>query len=269
MNKTYFKIIQRRLRYRNPNSILTIPKDFQFSKDELKQAQAYIEHIQTKNINSTCPGESDYPISFYYMKEPPLFLEYLGPPVWLHSKFISVVGSRSIHPITESWMRLNMTEFLNSANIGVVSGGAIGVDQLAHLISLKDNRPTVFVLPSGLEQLYPKNLLEFQKTFTHSQSCFLTEFELNQKIHKSHFYFRNRLIAALGEMMLVTQASLKSGSLLSVHHCLENGRAVIVVPAHPELLGFEGNLKLLKEGAYPVVNKTDLLEFWRAEIFSK
>jgi DNA processing protein len=264
-----FKILQRRLKFRNPNHLLEVPTDFKPTQAEVESAETYLHQLSEKNIRFTNPGEPDYPVAFRSMKEPPLFLEYDGPPLWLRSDFISIVGSRDVSGMTEAWMKSHVSNFITMASVGIVSGGAVGVDQLAHLLAIKAKSPTVFVLPSGLENLYPRSLHLF-KNKNHSENCcFLSEFELDQKIHKSHFYFRNRLIAALSAMTLVTQASLKSGSLLTVHHCLENGRPVLVVPAHPEMLGFAGNAKLIRDGAYPASNSDDLLDFWKAELWSK
>lgn len=266
---TLFKVLQRRLKFRNPNHWLEIPVDVHFSQNELHQAASYLESLYQQNINYTYPGDAQYPFAFYRMKEPPLFLEYQGKPFWTQTAFASVVGSRELSPLTQQWMKTNLPAFIEQMSIGIVSGGARGVDQWAHLQAVKCNQPTVIVLPSGLRELYPANLSDFTKGEVADKVCFLSEFEKDQKIHKSHFYFRNRLIAALGNFTLVTQSSLKSGSLLTVHHCLENGKPVLVVPAHPELIGFDGNLKLLKEGAFPVQNFHDLLDFWNAEFHSK
>jgi DNA processing protein len=231
-----------------------IPQGIHFYEEEPNSARLYLEQLSQQNIDFTYPGDLNYPKAFYAMKEPPLFLEYQGPAIWKHSHFISVVGSRELAGVTELWMKSHLSSFLEESMAGVVSGGARGVDQLAHLLAMKAQRPTVMVLPSGLQQLYPPNLRELAKLGEASHVCLLSEFERDQKIHKSHFYFRNRLIAALGHLTLVTQASLKSGSLLTVHHCLENGKPVSVVPAHPEMIGFDGSLKLLREGAFPVQN---------------
>ena len=69
-------------------------------------------------------------------------------------------------------------------------------------------------------------------------------------------------------MTLIIQAELKSGSLLTVHHALENGRLVLTLPAHPMTIGFTGNIKLLQDGAYLVSSALDLLEIWNGEIMS-
>lgn len=242
-----------------------LPKNFIYSEEEYNSAKEYILNLAGLNINYSHPEKDDYPTEFLKMKEPPLFFEYYGTAIWKQIDFISVVGSREINPVSESWMKQNIKEFLKLKNIGVVSGGARGIDQLSHLIAIKNNIPTIFVLPSGLKQLYPPSLEIFKRDYMNKNICFITEFENDQKIHKSHFYIRNRLIAALGKMTLVVQASLKSGSLLTVHHCLEMGKSVVTIPAHPEMIGFDGNLKLIYEGAYSVRNFEDLHDFWEAE----
>ncbi len=269
MQSLLFKILQRKFKFRNPNHYLQIPPNFIFTKEEYESAQLYLERLQSLNINWTYPGDIHYPQAFHAMKEPPLFIEYKGKAHWEKFSFLSVVGSRQISSATEAWMKNHLSAFINQSSIGIVSGGAFGVDQLAHTIAIKSNRATLFILPSGLENMYPMNLKLFMNSDSSGLCTFMTEFELDQKLHKSHFYFRNRLIAALSEMTLVTQASVKSGSFLTVHHCLEFGKPLLVIPAHPEMIGFDGNLKLIRDGAYPIANSDDLLDFWKAELWGK
>jgi DNA processing protein len=266
-NAIYFKIIQRRNKYRNPKNLLSVPEDLIYTELEYAEAQDYIMSLAKFNIKYTYPTHELYPKQLLKMKEPPLFLEYIGEPIWMSFPMISVVGSREIEALTHAWMRNHFGGFLQNCedHVAVVSGGARGVDQLAHQIAIKNYRPTLFVLPSGLMDLYPKNLDEYKKFQSKVPLCFLSEFEITQQLHKSHFYFRNRIIAAMGQMTLVAQANQKSGSLLTVHHCLENGRPVLSIPAHPEMLGFAGNIKLLQDGAFLVSQAQDLLDFWKAE----
>ncbi len=263
-----FKIIQRRNKFRNPNHLIELPLNFIYTAEEYKSAKEYIQNLERYDINYSYPQRSNYPVEFLKMKEPPLFFEYRGAPLWNRINFLSVVGSRNIHSVTEQWLKQHLTDFIRSENVGVVSGGATGVDQLAHLIAIKNKVPTVFILPSGLLHLYPKSLLQIKNMGPNENVCFISEFEINQQLHKSHFYFRNRLIAALGKLTFVAQASLKSGSLLTVHHCLEMGKPVLTIPAHPEMNDFDGNLKLLFDGAYSIRNFEDLLDYWRAESWS-
>lgn len=260
-----FKVIQRKFKFRNPYHLTALPKDFIYTESEYNSAKDYIRSLTKYNIKFSYPEKDDYPEQFLKMKEPPLFFEYFGPAIWKNSEFISIVGSREIHIITEQWMKAHLADFVSHEKIGIVSGGAIGVDQLSHQIAIKNNVPTIFILPSGLLHLYPRTLNLIKSENMNKNICFISEFEIHQKLHKSHFYFRNRLIAALGKITLVAQATLKSGSLLTVHHCLEMGKPVATIPAHPQINGFDGNLKLLYDGAYLIRNFADLREFWLSE----
>lgn len=263
-----FKILHRRLKFRNPNHWLQRPRNFIFSSEEFKSAKDYLQSLAEFGISWSHPGHENYPPQFLKMKEPPLFIEYKGRPLWMEHPCLSVVGTRKIHPLSQTWIKTQFADFLKKQSVCIVSGGAYGVDQLTHQTTLKQGACTIVVVPSGLIELYPTNLLQAFKLFDFQQICFLSEFEIGQQLHKSHFFYRNRLIAALGVMTLIIQAELKSGSLLTVHHALENGRPVLTVPAHPMVLGFAGNIKLLQDGAYLISSALDLLEIWNSEILS-
>lgn len=263
-----FKILHRQLKFRNPNHLLACPQNLLFTDAEFKASTHYLQSLVDLGISWTYPGHEMYPLQFLRMKEPPLFFEYKGSPFWLYQNCLSIVGTRKMHSLSEGWLKTHLAEYLENKNVCIVSGGAFGVDQLSHLVSLKKSKNTIVVVPSGLVDLYPQNLKQIFQFFDPQLICYVSEFEINQTLHKSHFFYRNRLIAALGEMTLVVQAELKSGSLLTVHHALENGRPVLTIPAHPMSSGFAGNIKLLRDGAYLISSSLDLLEFWNAEIKS-
>ncbi len=263
-----FKWLQRKFKFRNSDFILQYPVDSEISNFEKKDIRQYLEQLSAKGISYTYPTHEDYPSAFYQMKEPPLFLEYIGKPVWKQNRLISVVGSRKIHPLSQRWMASELTQFADLAKVTLVSGGANGVDQAAHLAALKAQQSTIVILPSGLGELYPHNLTELKEEVLFYDGCFLSEFEQHQKVQKNYFYLRNRLIAALGFFTLIVQATQKSGTLLTVHHALEFGRPVVVVPGHPMLVEFSGNMKLIKDGANLAHDFSDLLDFWHAESWS-
>lgn len=263
-----FKWLQRKFKFRNSDFIHQYPVDSEMSDLDKKDIRQYLEQLNVSGISYTYPTHADYPAVFYQMKEPPLFLEYIGTPVWKQNRLCSVVGSRKIHPLSQRWMASELTQFVERAKVTVVSGGANGVDQAAHLAALKAQQSTIVVLPSGLGQLYPQNLTELKEEVLFYNGCFLSEFEQHQKVQKNYFYLRNRLIAALGCFTLIVQATQKSGTLLTVHHALEFGRPVVVVPGHPMLVEFSGNMKLIKDGASLAHDFSDLLDFWHAESWS-
>lgn len=271
-NAIYFKWLQRKNKFRNPKSILQKPDFFNISSEilqsEKSEIEKYLMDLEKNQISYTYPSHPDYPKAFYQMKEPPLFLEYIGRPIWNQNPIASVVGSRKCHPLTQNWIYTELYQFLVQSKMTVASGGAYGVDQLAHLVSIKAQVPTIVVLPTGLNQLYPKDLSDLKNEILYNGGCFISEFEMDQKVHKSFFYLRNRLIAALGNFCLIAQAGQKSGTMLTVHHALEFGRPVLTLPAHPMMVDFSGNLKLIQEGAIVIYKFDDLHVFWQAESWS-
>ena len=266
-----FKTLQRSLGFRNPEAILKITPEMtiRFSQQELVLAERYLLSLTDKGIKFTYPGHENYPASFYKMLEPPLFLEYLGEPVWLNYEMLAVVGSRKIHSLTQKWIQNEIPIFLDQKlNVAIASGGAIGVDQCAHWAAVKSSRPTIVVLPCGIENLFPQNLNTMKRHILDHGGCFLSEFENGQQVRKHFFYFRNRLITNISNMTMIAQAEKKSGSFLTVHHALQNGRLMVTLPAHPEMSEFSGNLHLIREGCFYVLTNKDLLNFWEAEFWS-
>lgn len=235
-----------------------MPDDLIFTRAEFDEAQLYIEQLIKDKINFTFPGDENYPVAFLKMLEPPLFLEYLGPPIWRTLTLLSVVGSRKIHALSVDWMKAELRALINSADVAIVSGGAIGVDILSHAISVYENRPTVAILPSGLSNLYPSDFKRLAPALLRCGGVIVSEFERSETAHKHHFFYRNRLIAALGQVTVVVQAQERSGTFLTVHHALQNGKLVLVVPSHPQLSCFRGNQILLQDGASPVFNGADI-----------
>lgn len=266
----FFKILQQKYKFRNPKSILNyqpeLLAELNINKADQKRAENYLQELDRLGVHYTYPAHADYPEAFYKMLEPPLFLEYNGTPVWKSHQCMSVVGSRHIHPLTQAWMLSELQAvLLKQEDICLVSGGAHGVDYLTHLISVKNKRPTLVVIPSGLQNIYPSEIKDLKNEILAHGGAFLTEFEQEQRALKSSFFFRNRLIAALSRLTLVTQAEIKSGTMLTVHHNLQMGRPIVTLPAHPELKMFSGNMKLIEEGAPFVTNSEDLLNFWDSE----
>lgn len=266
-----FKALQRSLGFRNPEALTEITPTVaaRLTAEELLSAEKYLRSLVDRGIKYTYPGHAFYPVSFLQMLEPPLFLEYLGEPVWMSHEVLAIVGARKIHPITQAWINREIPAFLEARpRVAIASGGAMGVDQCAHWAAIKALRPTIVVLPCGIDQLYPANLTTMRRYLLEAGGCFLSEFECQQDVRKHFFFFRNRLITNLANITMIAQAERKSGSYLTVHHALQNGRLMVTLPAHPEMPEFSGNLQLLREGCFYVLTNKDLLNFWEAESWS-
>lgn len=222
--------------------------------------------LKLGGIQLVCYGEDLYPASCYLMMDPPLTLSYIGAPAWLSEKNLAVVGSRE--PCFESvqWMEKEFAPFCEQERICVVSGGARGIDQKSHSVALRKGLPTIAVLPSGLESIYPESLKEWIEPIINNGGCLLSEYAYEQKMHKHLFHHRNRLIAALGKATLLVEARKRSGTLITAQQSLNLGRPVWIVPGHPLDPHFAGSLDLLMEGAQAVRDAQDLSMMMKAEL---
>lgn len=206
-----------------------------------------------KKEPSICYGDELYPSSFYKLKHPPYVIYYRGNPKLLNSRCISIVGSRK-----PSLYALEMTEKITDnlkENYTIVSGLAKGIDACAHKASLDFH--TIGVLGCGVDIIYPtenKYLYDMMSI----QQCIISEYPAAVKPNRHHFPFRNRLIAALGEELIVMSATLRSGTMTTVNEALLLNKNVKCLP-HPigEPTGVGCN-QLIKEGADILTNIEDI-----------
>ncbi len=231
--------------------------------DWWRKAERGLEDIRKTGLQHIYPGLDTYPVGFYDLAMPPLYLTAWGH--WQIGKpSLSVVGAREIAGVTQSWMRTELTQFLNRTDCALISGGARGVDRLAHLLCLSSQRPTVVVLPSGIRNIYPKDLRDLSKEILDAGGCFLSEFEPELAMKPFFFQRRNRLIAAMGALNLIVQANRPSGTLVTAQWAVELGRPVGVVPGHPQDKRWNGCLQLIFDGAHLVRDAADLVSLFDA-----
>jgi DNA processing protein len=209
-------------------------------------------------------GEKYYPLRLRQMSDPPLALSYEGNIEFLSQVAMSVVGSREPHELSLQWMQSELYQFLKQQRIPVISGGARGIDQKAHGIAQILNIPTAVILPSGLAQKYPA--LWNETPSSPEKILFISEMRLNERISKRNFSSRNRIIAALGIATVLVEAGLRSGTLMTAHHALAEGRPVWVVPAHPLMAQFSGSLELLLDQAQIVRTASDMCRLLESEM---
>lgn len=243
--------------------------------DLLKKADSKIKLIdeqkryqQQKGIETILWGEPEYPGGFYPLSDAPLLISVLGVPCWGSNHVFSVVGSRDPTLETRQWIEFHLSHFLKSTQFVVVSGGARGVDQLAHNAALRLGLPTMAILPSGLGRIYPLHFSEFAQDIAQSGGCVMSEYPHRMPMNKGHFHHRNRLIAAMGLGTLILQANLKSGTMITANHAAQLGQPVWVVPGHPMDERSAGSLKLISEGATMVRDALDLVMYCQAESLS-
>lgn len=237
-----------------------MPQDFldwwQSHRHKLTQN---FQSLIDQDIKFTFPGDLDYPTHFLKnLENPPLLLFYIGSSQWVNGKNLGVVGSRKINILTKQWINDELVPFLEKNAITIVSGGARGVDQASHFAALRAKRPTVVFLPSGLQQIYPKELNEWKEEILKSGGALVSEYWPDELIRKHHFLQRNRLIAAFADVVLIAQGERRSGTLLTAKWAIDLGQTIVTVPGHPADPSFSGNLELLRDGVPPVIDVNDL-----------
>ncbi|MEY3090674.1 MAG: hypothetical protein RL113_990 [Pseudomonadota bacterium] len=160
------------------------------------------------------------------MEKYPKTLFYKGNPDLLQRPKVSIVGTRRPSLYTQEFTRI-LANALAKRGVCVVSGGAMGVDALAHHGAGAEN--TIAVVANGLDIYYPalnKELL--QKIEKHG--LLLSQFENGFKATNWSFVVRNELVVALGDILIVTEADIDSGSMRSVEYALKMGKEIFVLP---------------------------------------
>lgn len=237
-----------------------IPNPFwEWFKSHEKKFQEQVQDFSSRGIQFTYPGCWDYPaVLLQNLESFPLLLTYLGQPTWSQRPNLGVVGSRKMSSITKEWMETELLHFLQRNFICLLSGGARGVDQAAHLCALRTKKPTYVFLPSGLEEIYPKDMKEWRGDILEAGGAFLSEYWPTEKLRNHYFIERNRLIAAMSDFILIVQGEKKSGTLLTAQWALDLGRDLGVLPGHPMDPLFSGNLHLVRSGVPMVMDSLDL-----------
>ena len=185
------------------------------------------------------------------MKKYPNRLYFLGQINLLQKKKISIVGSRKPNQYARH-KTAELAKRLSNANICIVSGGAIGVDAIAHKAAGSDN--TIVVAATGLDKRYPainSKLIEEVE----SKGLVLSQFKEKTPSTKYNFVIRNELLVALGDILIVTYADLNSGTMRSVEFALKMGKEIYVL-AH-RIGESEATNRLLQEGKAKAIYDID------------
>lgn len=201
----------------------------------------------------------DFYISeFETLKERPKDIYFKGNISLLSKPKVSIVGTR--HPISYTkFLCLKLGNALKKRGVCIVSGGAMGVDALAHKSSFPN---TIGVMANSLDIIYPKVNSSLIKSME-DNSLLLSEYHKNTKATRYSFVLRNRLVVALGEVLIVAQADLNSGSMRSVELALKQGKKIYVFPHR--LNDSLGTNHLLQEGLATAIYDIDSF----ADIFGK
>jgi DNA processing protein len=222
----------------------------------------YQETLEKNNIKTITTTEPLYPKLLQHIYAPPL-LYYQGDLSIFNQPSIAVVGSRLSSYYGQQVVEKIVGE-LAHAGFLIISGLALGIDTLAHNVTLKVKGKTVAVLGSGLKNIYPRSNYNLAKEIS-AEGCLLSEFSPTSPPLKGNFPRRNRLIAGLAQATLVIEASEKSGALITARWALAENREVMAVPGSIFSPYSQGTNNLIKLGAFPVTSAADIFSILEIE----
>lgn len=206
----------------------------------------------------TSIAHADYPPGLLDLKDPPLVLFGEGRADLLQARSVGMVGSRSASRSGLGNSHAFAKEF---AQLGwvVVSGLAEGIDGAAHTGALEGLGGTVAVLGCGVDHVYPKHHANLARHIVQAGGLLLSEYPPGTPPQPAFFPRRNRIIAGLSDALLVVEAALRSGSLITARVASELGRPVFAVPGSIHSSHSKGCHAMIKQGAGLAETAADVL----------
>ncbi|HXV27929.1 MAG TPA: DNA-processing protein DprA [bacterium] len=218
-----------------------------------------IEQAEKKRIRLLTLWDDGYPALLKQIHDPPVLLYLRGSLSESDEAALAVVGSRhpSFYGLTQA---KNLSRELAEKGITIISGMARGIDHAAHeaALSVSYGR-SIAVMGCGVDRVYPAENKKIYEALA-EKGAVLSEYALQTPPLAENFPRRNRIISGLSLGILVVEAHSRSGSLITAHEGVEQGREVFAVPGPIDQLTSRGTHRLLKEGAALCENAQDILD---------
>lgn len=240
------------------SSVFSKAESRRASEISLSQCRKIMEKAQKLSMKLLTPESENFPTCLSQIDNPPAVLYYQGElPAVDDVPTVAIVGSRKACPNALTAARV-LSEQLARAGTIVVSGGAVGIDSSAHLGALDAGGKTICLLAGSLDRPYPKTGEKMRRAIAENGAV-ISEYPPETDVQRWHFGIRNRLISGLSCGVLVAEASVKSGTMMTARHAVEQSRDVFTLLVDSWRENAEGVLQLLWDGAKPVSCAADIL----------
>lgn len=249
LQKTYSKVLD--------GKILQKAKDV-----SLASAEKVLKNCDDLNINVISIEEEQYPKALKEIYNPPMVLYTKGKQLNLENNIsISLVGSREASDYGKE-TAFNLSYKLAKCGINIISGGALGIDTMAlkGAISAKSSN-IIAVVATGLDVYYPKVNEKLYK-FLENHGTIISEFPPSTTARPGFFPIRNRIMSGISQGVIIVEAAIKSGAIITANLALEQGREIFAVPGNINNPYSRGTNLLIKDGATPVTDVKDILEVY-------
>jgi DNA processing protein len=227
----------------------------------IDNAEVIMDRADELGASFVAAGETGYPPLLHHIPGAPALLCVKGNLALAELHAVAIVGARNASAGGRKFARQLSAE-LSEEGLLVVSGLARGIDTAAH--EAAPNGRTAAVIAGGIDNIYPPENAELQR-FIGENGLLLTEMMPGTVPRAEHFPRRNRIISGISRAIIVVEAALRSGSLITARLAGEQGRDVFAVPGSPLDPRAEGTNKLIKEGATLLTGSAEVIESLRTE----
>lgn len=216
-----------------------------------------LSRIQTSGIGVVIQGSPDYPEIFLDDPEPPAILFYRGNLEALHARRVGIIGTRRCTAYGQRVAK-QLSYDLSESGVAIVSGLALGIDAAAHLGVFGSSQALpIGVVGAGLDRPCPRRNLELAEHIA-THGLLLSEVPLGVPAAPWRFPVRNRIIAALSEVLVVVESSASGGSMHTVREALDRDRLIFAVPGPIGSSSSAGTNQLLADGAQVFTTSADV-----------
>lgn len=219
-------------------------------------AQAEIDSAEAIGARFVTKAETDYPVLLRHIDSAPPVICVKGKTDLLARETVAIVGSRNASANGKRLARMFAAE-LAGASFTIVSGLARGIDTAAHEAAL--GHGTVAVLANGVDIAYPPENAPLQKAIG-QDGLLISELPPGTEPREKSFPRRNRIISGMSRAVIIVEAALRSGSLITARFANEQGREVFAVPGSPLDPRSEGTNRLISDGAHLLSRSQDVLD---------
>ena len=220
---------------------------------------AELERVRDFGATVITQNSPEYPRSLREIHSPPIVLYVWGEIEQRDHHAIGVIGARrTTHYGLEAAKKLSYQ--IAYSGLTIISGLARGIDTAAHHGAIAAKGRTIAVIGSGLMDIYPPENRALAEKIRNGNGAVVSEFSMQVQPDRQTFPMRNRIISGWSHGILVVEAGLNSGALITASQAIEQGRSVYAVPGHINAPSAMGSNRLIQQGAKLVMSASDILD---------
>ena len=245
---------------RKNSSIIKELREANIEKITEEKIKTFKEYMNKNNIGYITIKSKEYPEKLKHLSEPPYVIFYKGNLELLKGNLIAVIGARKYSSYGAQVAKIIAKE-ISENNFTVVSGLAAGIDSIAQKSAINYIGRTIGVLGCGIDVIYPKNNKMLYEDILKNDGLIISEFLPGTPPISYNFPRRNRIISGISSKLIIIEATVKSGSLITVNYALGLGMDIMAIPGPVFNGNSEGCNKLIRDGAKPFTEIEDLYDF--------